>query len=509
MNPDDSNKQAKSVDNASPSTGGVDSLVEPQPAPDTTPAPTDTSASSASPVAAPPVTSGDKGNSSKSKLLLGLVIVVVLLVLVVGWKMTHKTKVPTKAANSTTSKATVDTSSSSITVWAWSTAASALKDLIPSFNQEYPNIKVTVVDIPYNEVNPKFKTAVSNGTGFPDVMDTEGPLTSGYISSGALLDITDKATPLKDQFVAYKWSEVTKNNKIYALPWDSAPAGVFYRKDLFTAAGIDASSIKTWDDFIAAGKKVTKDLNGDGKPDQYMTLMSNTSDVSDMFQTLLDQGGGSEYNSQGQPTFNTPQALTALTTMKKIIDSGTAANIGWWTPEFFNGIKSGEIASLATGVWMGGQIKATAPDQSGKWAVMPLPAITAGGTRAAVRGGSNLAITAQSTKADAAWKFIEFALANKDSQLKMQKTEDIFPALKTAYSDPSYSTGDPYFGNQQVKKLFTQIQDTMPTNYLYGPLFLQANQILNTEATNALAGKVTPQQALDSTQSKISALMNQ
>ena len=33
----------------------------------------------------------------------------------------------------------------------------------------------------------------------------------------------------------------------------------FYNKELLDAAGVNADDIKTWDDYIAAGKKVTKD----------------------------------------------------------------------------------------------------------------------------------------------------------------------------------------------------------------------------------------------------------
>ena len=377
-----------------------------------------------------------------------------------------------------------------ITVWSWNTAAKALEELVPAFNKVYPNIKVKVVEIPYNEANARFKTAVSTGVGFPDVWDTEGPVTPGYIANGSLLDVTAQAAKYQADFVPYKWAEVTANGKVYGLPWDSAPVGMFYRRDLFQAAGVNPDSIKTWDDFIAAGQKVTK------APNQYMTLMSKQSDVGDFFQTLLAEFGGSEYDTAGNLTFNSPQGIQAITLMKKILDSGIGANIGWWTPEFYNGIKNGQIASLTTGVWMGGQIATTAPDQSGKWGVIPVPATTVGGVRSAVRGGSNLAITAKSKKADMAWKFIEFALTNKDSQLKMYKDFSIFPALKSVYTDPVFSTPDSYFGNQNTSQLFIQAQNVMPLTYHYGPYSIEVNQILSTEVVLAVNGKKTAQQAL-------------
>ena len=57
------------------------------------------------------------------------------------------------------------------------------------------------------------------------------------------------------------------------MPWNSGPVVMFYRRDFYEKAGVDPEGIKTWDDFIAAGKKVMEanpgvvmaqgDLNGD------------------------------------------------------------------------------------------------------------------------------------------------------------------------------------------------------------------------------------------------------
>jgi len=449
---------------------------------------------STAPQTAPAVdVSSPKKGGSKLPLLALLALVVVAVIGVGAYLMFSKTVKPVAKEASTTTTTTTTTTTvdaNTIVVWSWNTAASALQELVPAFNKVYPNIKVKIVSIPYNTANSQFATAISTGVGFPDVWDTEGPVTPGYIADGSLMDITALASKYQNDFVPYKWAEVTSNGKVYGLPWDSAPVGTFYRADLFKAAGVDVASINTWDDFIAAGKKVTK------APNQYMTLMSKTADVGDFFQTLLCEFGGSEYDTAGNLTFNNPQGVQAVTLMKKILDSGVGANIGWWTPEFYNGIKSGEITSLTTGVWMGGQIATTAPADSGKWAVMPVPATTIGGVRSAVRGGSNLAIASKSQKADMAWKFIEFTLANKDSQLKMYKDFQIFPALKSTYTDPAFSTPNAYFGNQNTSQLFIQAQNVMPLTYHYGPHSIEVNNIISSEVVLAINGKKPIQQAL-------------
>ncbi len=58
------------------------------------------------------------------------------------------------------------------------------------------------------------------------------------------------------QFPDFKRTELEVGDAAYAMPWDSVRPW-FYRRDFYKNAGIDPASIKTWDDFIAAGKKIS------------------------------------------------------------------------------------------------------------------------------------------------------------------------------------------------------------------------------------------------------------
>ena len=46
------------------------------------------------------------------------------------------------------------------------------------------------------------------------------------------------------------------DGKVYAVPWDVGPCGVFYRRSIFEKYGIDPEKIETWEDYINAGKVI-------------------------------------------------------------------------------------------------------------------------------------------------------------------------------------------------------------------------------------------------------------
>lgn len=71
------------------------------------------------------------------------------------------------------------------------------------------------------------------------------------------------ADRLKDQYLEWKWNQgITPDGKMIAFPMDTGPTALFYRSDLFKQAGLPSdpekvsASIRTWDDYMAAGEQL-------------------------------------------------------------------------------------------------------------------------------------------------------------------------------------------------------------------------------------------------------------
>ena len=101
------------------------------------------------------------------------------------------------------------------------------------------------------------------------------------------------------------------------MPWDSGPVAMFYRRDFYEKAGVDPATIKTWDDFIAAGKKILE-----ANPGVVMTQADLNGDT-EWFRMLANEQGCGYFSDDGQSiTVNQPDCVAALEKVKEMKDAG-------------------------------------------------------------------------------------------------------------------------------------------------------------------------------------------
>lgn len=94
-----------------------------------------------------------------------------------------------------------------------------------------------------------------------------------YVEKGALMPLNDFIE--RDKFdiedfypsIVERW---TVDGKIYGISNEMAGFHFYYNKDLFEEAGLALPTDEwTWDEFLEAAKKLTKDIDGDGRTDQW------------------------------------------------------------------------------------------------------------------------------------------------------------------------------------------------------------------------------------------------
>jgi lactose/L-arabinose transport system substrate-binding protein len=377
-----------------------------------------------------------------------------------------------------------------ITVWSWDVAATALERLAPAFEAEHPGTKVNVVDVGYDNAYDKLSVGLQAGSGLPDVVTIETDRAPGYINEfpTGLVDLNPVLGDAEADFDPFKWAaQSDADDALKVAPWDSGTVGLFYRADYFEEAGIDPTSIQTWDELVAAGEQI--------KAKTGHTLMSQDVSTGGGFQMLLQQQGQGLFDENGDITVNSPEAVAALTLLKTINEKGLLKNVDGWDGRVTSA-KDGDSAVTPEAVWWIGTLQGDAPELAGTYGVTELPAFEEGGVRTSNSGGSGLAIPTQAKNPQLAAAFIDFALADADNQASMMENEGLFPSYLPALQGEYFAKPQEYFGGQPVYELFAEQTANIPP-ITFTTDNAEASDIVANAVVAAVLNGADPQQALD------------
>jgi lactose/L-arabinose transport system substrate-binding protein len=192
-------------------------------------------------------------------------------------------------------------------------------------------------------------------------------------------------------------------------------------------------------------------------------------DVNDagFIRILMQSAGGWYFDKDGNLSIEGNPALkAALETEQKILQAGIYKPAAGWT-EWVSAFTSGDAATVTTGVWITGTVKAQA-DQSGKWGVAPIPKLNVeGATHASNLGGSSWYVMESSAEKDEAIDFLnEIYAKDSDFYQKILVDQGAVGSLLSARSGPAYSKTDDFFGGEPVWQNFSDWLAKVPSvNY--------------------------------------------
>lgn len=354
-------------------------------------------------------------------------------------------------------------SDNTITVWAWDVALKQLQASAEKFKETHPDVEFQFEEMGTEQIYTKLATTLNTGKGLADVILLEGEQVSGYASKypDGFADLSDIVN--KDDYLPVKMGEVTVNDKIVGFPWDAGPVALFYRTDYFEQAGVNPEDIKTWDDFIEAGKKVTATCKTpSGEPVKMLPIAPNG---SNFWKLLLTEKGAGYFDAEGNTAVSSPEALECMEMAKKIYDADIALNYTDWA-EYEGVVVNQSVATIPEAVWMIGTIKDKGPDQSGKWGVMSLPVFPGDEPSGSTNGGSDIVIPAASANVDIAKEFVQFAMTDVDLQADGFVNYGLFPSYIPAYDAEVFTEPDEFFGGQKIYETFIELGKKVPAvNY--------------------------------------------
>lgn len=134
----------------------------------------------------------------------------------------------------------------------------ALQKLAPEFQKMYPNIELNLLVLPENEVRDRIRTDVSTQAGQFDIVTIGMYEAANYAQNGWTLDV---GTPLQAD-ASYDYADIfpamvsalSHEGKLYAAPFYGESSMLYYRKDLFEAAGLTMPEQPTWTEIAEFAK---------------------------------------------------------------------------------------------------------------------------------------------------------------------------------------------------------------------------------------------------------------
>jgi lactose/L-arabinose transport system substrate-binding protein len=385
-----------------------------------------------------------------------------------------------------------------ITIWSWDVAATALKRLATQYEKAHKGTSITVVDIGYDNAYDKISVGLQAGTGLPDMITLETDHDQGYITKfpKGFTDLTPVLGGKKADFDPFKWNAGTdQSGALRMAPWDSGTVGLYYRNDYFQTAGVNPSSVSTWDDLITAGEQIKAKV---GK-----TLLTADLSTGGPFTMMLQQQGQGLFNSAGEITVNSPEAIRTLTMLQTMNGKGLIKNVKGWDATVTSA-KDGDSAVTPEAVWWIGTLESEAPELSGKYAVRDLPRFGSGGAQTSNNGGSGLAIPTQAKNPQLAADFMTYVIADSLNQAGMMKNEGLFPAYLPALKSTYFEQPSDYFGGQKVFQTFAELTPKIPSITFTSDQSVASDAISNAVVASVLNGE-DPKKALDDAASQIAS----
>jgi len=383
-----------------------------------------------------------------------------------------------------------------------------MEELGTKFTDE-TGIKLNFVILPENELRQKVTEDVGLGAGKFDIVTIGTYDTPFWAANNWIVSLEPYFKGMSDEelaaydrsdFIAPIISALSLNGEQYAIPFYGESSMVFYRKDLFEAAGLVMPNAPTWQEIY----DFAVELNDpeEGIVGIALRGLPGWGENMAVFGTMINAFGARWFDMDWNPQFNTPEMKEVWEFYKKIQDDAglPGASTAGFT-EGLNFMSTGKAAMWYDATVAAGIIKAAADPAIGdniSYALAPSYKKENTGWLWAW----SLAIEAASKNQDAAFKFLTWA-SSKDYQelVASEKGWELVPpgTRESLYLNPNYK--DLPFAARTIEAMKNSDYDE-PTvdpvpykgvQYVSIPEF----QDLGTKVAQLLAAYLTGQKTVD------------
>lgn len=314
--------------------------------------------------------------------------------------------------------------------------AAVYDDMAVKWNEENPDrpIDLDVTVYPYQDMHDKLLLAVNSGQGLPDLADIEVNKFSNFVKGDnpPLVDLTAAAEPYVDDIVQARLDLYSRDGKIYGYPTHVGAFVAFYNTELLEGAGIDYTTITTWDDFEKAGvayNQATGKAFGVASTSVFFTEP-----------LAIAQNGGQIFadDGLGDVAVNSPEVVETMEMFQGMQEAGALSTIPGGSPdseEAFGAINSGDYAAIVYPAWYTSRFVDYMPDLAGKVAIAPAPQIAGSETLTIGGGGTGTAVPKGGENEELATEFLAYAKLSLEANVAVWEVLGFDPVNMSVWED--------------------------------------------------------------------------
>lgn len=315
-----------------------------------------------------------------------------------------------------------------LSLWAMGREGELVQQMLPAFQQEYPDIHVKVQQLPWSAAHEKLLTAYAGGN-LPDVFQLGNTWIAEFVALDALHPLPEAGLPLDDYFPGILEAN-RLDNKLYGLPWYVDTRVLFYRRD-FVWSTITGRLPTTWEGWLTTLRQVQTS----GKAEFALLVPVNEWEVP----TILAWQMGAELLRDGDRygNFRSEVFRRAFDFYLSLYREKLTPHLGsTQVANMYQEFARGYFAGFITGPWNVGELrKRLLPSLQASWTTAPLPSLNGKGIGTSLAGGSSLVIGRNSTHREAALALLAF-LSRPEQQIRLYHLTGSLPPRQSTWSLP-------------------------------------------------------------------------
>jgi multiple sugar transport system substrate-binding protein len=180
-----------------------------------------------------------------------------------------------------------------------------LAQIIDEYHADHPDVFIDVVTGTPATRGDRIRALLAAGAD-AGIFEIEASFTREWAEAGYLLPLDELFEKIGGDAQYTPGSYYKLGDTVYALPYATSVYGLWYRKDLLEAAGLQPPT--NYDEVLEAAQKLTNPAEG-----VYgISVPGSTNASVNLFATLLWQNCADFFSPTGELTFDKPEALEAV-----------------------------------------------------------------------------------------------------------------------------------------------------------------------------------------------------